>query len=109
MNFHPVGLESKNCSYRGFTAFLFRLRPGLVGFAIRINDEMDRRAIDLKKVEAKPGVDKGEDFDPRIKPVDVRVRLFASGLKPMDRQAICFHREMEHIPVNRPQFHPCPR
>ena len=61
---------------------LLRLRRGLVGAAIRVNNEMDRRAIDLKKVEAKPGVDKREDFDPRIKPVDVGVGLFPRASSP---------------------------
>ena len=47
MNYNPAGLKIEDRLDRRPTGVLLGLRRGLVGAAIGVNDEMDRRAVDL--------------------------------------------------------------
>ena len=108
MDFHPVGLQIEDRPGRLPAAAFLRLRRGLVGAAIGIDDEMNGRAVDLKKIETKPGVHEGEDLGPRVEPVHMGIGQFTRALQAVNRQAIHFHGEMAQAPAQRLQFHPAP-
>ena len=99
MHFNPAGLKIKDGSDRRPVIALFGLGRWLVGAAIGVDDEMDRRPVHFEKVEAQPGLEKGEDFGPRIKPVDVGVGQLTPRLQAMDGQAIHFDGEMAQVPA----------
>jgi hypothetical protein len=62
---------------------------------------MNRRAIRLQKVKAKPGIYKRQNLCPRINPVHMGIGQFSRALQAVDGKAIDFDGEVARVPAQR--------